>query len=155
MSDTVADIMTDTPIHVTPEEPIKNVARLMRECDVGAVLVTEGDCDVLVGLVTDRDLVVRGLAEDRGGKTYVSEICTPAPVTLRSDDSISEAEKVMRENAVRRLPVVKNGKPVGIVSLGDLAADPSTDSALADTLADISAAPPDHPVPKHKTEHDS
>lgn len=140
MAETVEDIMTRTPIHVTPEESVKNVARFMRECGVGVVLITEGASDVLVGMVTDRDLVVRGLAKGCDPGTQVGELCTPAPLTVRAGDSIVEAERVMRENAVRRLPVVRNGKAVGIVSLGDLVVERDPSSALRE----ISTAPPNN-----------
>ena len=114
-----------------------DVARIMRDEDIGAVLVT--DEDRLRGLVSDRDLVVRALAEgDDPGQTTVASACSDDLVTVGPDDELDVAVRVMREHAVRRVPVVEEGRPVGIVSLGDLAVERDPDSALGD----ISAARP-------------
>jgi CBS domain-containing protein len=110
----------------------------MREQDIGAVLVTEGD--QLRGLVTDRDLVVRLLAQ--GGDLRdkeVREACSEELVSVSPEDEIDRAVELMREHAVRRLPVVEGGHAVGIVSLGDLAVEREPGSALGE----ISAAEPD------------
>jgi CBS domain-containing protein len=91
------------------------------------------------GILTDRDIVVRAIAEGRDpGSTTVGEVCSSDLTTLTPDQSIDDAVRLMREHDVRRLPVVQDGRPVGIVSLGDLAVELDPDSALAD----ISAAPP-------------
>jgi CBS domain-containing protein len=101
--------------------------------------VVEGDR--VVCLVTDRDIVVRGIAEDLDPfSTAIASVCTHDLVTVGPNDSIDTAVRLMREHAVRRLPVVAKGKPVGIVTLGDLAVERDTDSALAD----ISAAEPNN-----------
>ncbi|MGI5164791.1 CBS domain-containing protein [Spirillospora sp. CA-253888] len=137
MASKVKDIMTDSLATVSPQDDIVTVARKMRDEDVGAVLVTEGG--TLRGLVTDRDLVVRGLAGggDPAAK-QVSGCASEATASVSPDDSLETAAKLMREHAVRRLPVVDDGRPVGIVSLGDLAMEKDEDSAVAD----ISAAKP-------------
>lgn len=137
MARKIRDIMTGSPTSVSPELDIVTVARAMRDEDIGAVLVAEGDD--MKGLVTDRDLVVRGLAA--GGdprETKIGGLASSATATIGPDDSIDKAAQIMRERAVRRLPVVEDGRPVGIVSIGDLAVEKDTDSALAD----ISAARP-------------
>ncbi|MFJ9906306.1 CBS domain-containing protein [Streptomyces sp. NPDC101152] len=133
----VSDIMTADPVTVEPQTSVTAVARLMRDRDLGAVLVTDGDR--LRGLVTDRDLVVRALAE--GGdleQTTVAGACSDDLVTVAPDDDLDRAIRLMREHAVRRVPVVDHGRPVGIVSLGDAAMERDPESALGD----ISAAKP-------------
>ncbi|MBQ0889287.1 CBS domain-containing protein [Streptomyces sp. RM72] len=131
MTQYVRDVMTGDPVTVEPLTSVTAVARLMRDRDLGAVLVTEGDR--LRGLVTDRDLVVRAVAG--GGdpeQTTVAGACSDDVVTVRSDEELDHAVRLMREHAVRRLPVVDDGRPVGIVSLGDLAMERDPESALGD-----------------------
>ncbi|MET7455262.1 CBS domain-containing protein [Streptomyces sp. NPDC005574] len=127
----VSDIMTAAPVTVRPQASVREVARIMRDQDLGAVLVT--DDDRLRGLVTDRDLVVRSLAE--GGdpeRTTVADALSGDPVTVTPEDDLDHAVELMREHAVRRLPVVEDGRPVGIVALGDLAMERDPESALGD-----------------------
>jgi CBS domain-containing protein len=134
MATKIRDIMTGSPTAVRPELDIVTVARAMRDEDIGAVLVA--DDDKMYGLVTDRDLVVRGLAA--GGdpsSARVGKLCSDVTATVGPDDSLDTAAQRMRESSVRRLPVVENGRPVGIVSLGDLAIEKDSDSALADISA--------------------
>lgn len=137
MSQYVRDIMTGDPATVEPQASVTAVARIMRDRDLGAVLVTDGAG--LRGLVTDRDLVIRSVAQ--GGdpeRTTVAGACSDDMVTVRSDDELTHAVELMREHAVRRVPVVDDGRPVGIVSLADLAMERDPESALGD----ISAARP-------------
>ncbi|MGW0336247.1 CBS domain-containing protein [Streptomyces sp. NPDC003011] len=137
MTQHVSDIMTSAPVTVEPQTSVTAVARIMRDQDLGAVLVADGD--QLRGLVTDRDLVVRALAE--GGdpeQTTVAGACSDDLVTVAPEDDVDHAIELMREHAVRRLPVVESGHPVGIVALADLAMERDPDSALGD----ISAARP-------------
>jgi CBS domain-containing protein len=137
MAQHVRDIMTSDLVTVEPQASVTSVARLMRDEDLGAVLVTDGDD--LRGLVTDRDLVVRALAD--GGdpeQTAVAGACSGDVVTVGPDDELDLVIRLMREHSVRRIPVVDHGHPVGIVSLGDLAMERDPDSALGD----ISVAEP-------------
>lgn len=91
------------------------------------------------GLITDRDIVVRAIAEGRDpGSTAVRDVCSSDVVTVTQEQDLDEAIRLMREHDVRRVPVVQDGRPVGILSLGDVAVEREPDSALAD----ISAAPP-------------
>ncbi|GAA3043526.1 CBS domain-containing protein [Streptomyces glomeratus] len=139
MTRQVRDVMSRGAVAVEPMTPVARVARLMREQDVGDVLVTY-DRD-LFGVLTDRDIVVRAMAGDRDPNTVTAgSVCTRPPViTLSPDDTTDHAVELMRRHAVRRLPVVESGGcPVGIVSLGDLAASEDPRSALAD----ISTADP-------------
>jgi CBS domain-containing protein len=137
MAQHVRDIMTSAPVAVAPRTSVSDVAHRMRDEDIGAVLVTEGD--ELRGLVTDRDLIVRVVAEDKNpSDTTVQSACSPDLVTVSPDDEVGRAVQLMREHALRRLPVVEGRKPVGIVALGDLAVERDPGSALGD----ISAAAP-------------
>ncbi|MFB9465904.1 CBS domain-containing protein [Streptomyces cinereospinus] len=137
MAQYVRDIMTGDPVTVEPQTSVAAVARIMRDQDLGAVLVTDGDH--LRGLVTDRDLVVRSLAD--GGdpdEITVAAACSGDLITVRPDEELDHAVELMREHAVRRIPVVEEDHPVGIVSLGDLAMERDPESALGD----ISVAKP-------------
>jgi CBS domain-containing protein len=134
---TVRDIMTPDPVACPADATIGEAAELMRDRGIGDVLV-ERDGE-LMGLLTDRDIVIRGLAEGLDASSTVESVCTPRLVTVEPDAPVAEAVEMMRSMAVRRLPVVDQGRPVGIVSLGDLALELDARSALAD----ISAAEPD------------
>jgi CBS domain-containing protein len=139
MADTVRDLMAESPAKVQPSDSVEDAAKKMRENDVGALLVVEDD--ELKGIVTDRDIVIKAVAEgDKPGKAKVEDVCSSDTTTIEADASIDDAIAKMREADVRRLPVVEDGKPVGIVSLGDLAIERDEDSALAD----ISAASPNN-----------
>jgi CBS domain-containing protein len=131
------DIMTQKPVTVKATDTIVAAGRSMRDGNIGDVVVV--DDGRIQGILTDRDIVVRAIAEGRDpSRTTVGEISSREPTTLRPDDSIEEAERIMREQAIRRLPVVENGRPVGIVSLGDV----EMARTPASTLGEISAAPP-------------
>ncbi|MGW7195324.1 CBS domain-containing protein [Streptomyces chryseus] len=133
----VREVMTAAPVTVGPQTSVAEVARVMRDEGIGAVLVAEGD--ELRGLVTDRDLAVRIVAREGNiGDYSAADACSDELITVSLDDDLGRAVSLMRRHAVRRLPVVEDGLPVGIVSLGDLAAVRDTDAALAD----ISAADP-------------
>lgn len=139
MADTIQDVMTPNPRTVETESPLRQAAEIMRDQDVGSVVVTEGD-DVC-GIVTDRDLAVRAVAAGRDpNETKVAEVCNRDVVSLSPDQSVDEAIRLMRDENIRRLPVLEGGRAVGIVSLGDVAIARDPDSALGD----ISAAPPDN-----------
>jgi CBS domain-containing protein len=137
MARKVREIMTPAPVSMAPTESVSAAARAMREHGIGTVLVA--DNGQLRGMVTDRDITVRVLAESRDpASTLLTDICSRDVVALAPDDDVSEAIRLVCERAVRRIPVVDDGHPVGIVSIGDLALDRDSDSALAD----VSAAPP-------------
>lgn len=137
MARSVNEVMTHDPQTVDAGDTLAEAARVMREADVGPVLVLDGGR--VAGILTDRDIVVRAVADGRDPQsTHVREACSADLVTLTPDQSIDDAVRLMREHDVRRLPVVQDGRPAGILSLGDLAVERDTDSALAD----ISAASP-------------
>src|ERR671919_1939777 len=133
----IRDVMTPNPSCVSPEDSIQNAARIMRDMDTGAVPVVENGRPV--GIVTDRDIVVRGVAEDGQLNRPVREIVTGSVVCASPDMSTREAADLMSEHQVRRLPVVENERLVGIVSIGDLAVKEGKDRRIGDTLQDISA----------------
>jgi CBS domain-containing protein len=126
---TVRDIMTPAPVGVYYSQTIGEAARVMRDAQVGAVLVVnEG---ALAGVVTDRDLVVRGLADDLAADAPVGPLCSGDLVGVAAEASLEQAQQLMREHAVRRLPVISEGQVVGIVSMGDIAITAEGDSPLA------------------------
>lgn len=129
MGQTVSDIMTKALVALSAGDTVREAARRMREANVGAIVVQKHGN--LFGIVTDRDIVVRCLAH--GGDCdaiRLEDICSAELATLRPDDDVDHAVRLMRDKAIRRVPVVKNGKAVGILSLGDLALERDPFSAL-------------------------
>ncbi|MGH3251691.1 MAG: CBS domain-containing protein, partial [Trebonia sp.] len=110
-------------------QTIGETAQIMRDSQVGAVLVV--DDGALSGVVTDRDLVVRGLAAGAGPDSPVGPLCSGELVGVAAGADVEQAGRLMREHAVRRLPVITDGQVVGIVSIGDLAVSADVDSPLA------------------------
>jgi len=136
MPECVRDVMSTELKTVEPDASVAEAAKNMKESDIGAVPVIEDG--KLRGLLTDRDIVVEVVAAGKDpDDVKVSDIATSDLKTLEPDASIDEALKTMREGKVRRLPVVEDDKPVGIVSLGDLAVEREPKSALGE----ISEAP--------------
>jgi len=129
--------MNTSPTTLPGYETVTAAARLMEAENVGDIVVL--DNHTIRGLVTDRDIAVRAVARGLDPKdTHLEEICSDEPVTVESSMSLNKAADVMREHAIRRLPVVDDGTLVGIVSLGDVAVRQDPDSPLGE----ISAAPP-------------
>jgi len=139
MAQTVNEVMTADPRTVDMGAPLAEAAVQMRDADIGAVLAVDGG--EVKGIVTDRDIAVRAVAEGRDpATTPVSEICTSEVVTLTADQSVDDALRLMQEHDVRRLPVVQDGRAAGIVSLGDV----SKERDSGETLADISTSSPNN-----------
>lgn len=133
----VRDIMHRSVCLLDGEATVVDAAGAMRDRDIGDVLVRCRDGSI--GIVTDRDLVVRAVANGQEpSSTAVEEVCSRNVAALHPDGTVADAVRLLRELAIRRVPVVENGEPVGIVSIGDLAMNREPGSALAD----ISAAPP-------------
>ena len=124
---TVADVMSKNPKSVEPDDSIEEAARCMKEADTGAVLVVDGD--ELKGIVTDRDIVVNAIAEGNSD-AKVEDVASTDTTTIEPGAALTDAIEKMRDAKIRRLPVVDDGEPVGIVSLGDLAIEADDDSAL-------------------------
>lgn len=138
MPQSIREVMTSNPVILPATTPVADAACRMKDEGIGDVLVVDGN--ELRGLVTDRDIVIRAVADGRDTTTTtLADVCSPTPlVTLAPTDDVDDAVRLMSTSAVRRLPVVENGQAIGIVSIGDLAMERDPQSALAD----ISAAAP-------------
>ncbi len=137
MAETVRDVMTKNPASLASDATVLDAARLMRDRDIGDVLVT--DSGAIRGIVTDRDLVVRVLADGRDpAKTRLAEVVSQEIETLPPTASVEEAVDLMMKRALRRIPVVEYERAIGIVAIGDLAVGRDPHSALGQ----ISAANP-------------
>ena len=136
MAEDIRSVMTSNPATLESSATIAEAAKLMDQRDIGNVLLVDGE--TLAGIVTDRDIAVKAVAKglDPASAT-VGEIATKDPATVSPDQDVTKALEVMREKAVRRVPVVEDGKPVGIVALGDLSGHSQSD----ETLERISEAP--------------
>jgi CBS domain-containing protein len=138
MADHIRDVMTQNPQTLPASATVREAAETMRANDIGDVIAID-DRGGILGIVTDRDIAVRVVAEGRDPRaTRIEDIASRELTVVSPDDPVERAVELIRERAVRRLPVVKRGKTVGIVSIGDLAIERDSGSALAD----ISAAPP-------------
>lgn len=134
----IREVMTPDPLSVSSGTSVAETARLMRDHDVGHVVLVGAD-GKLGGVLSDRDIVIRVVADGRSPEeTTVSAVSSGSITSISPSASANEAADVMREHAIRRLPVVDGDDVVGMVSLGDLAVHLDPESALAD----VSAAPP-------------
>ena len=137
MAQLVRELMAEPVVTVTADATLTDAARMMRDADIGDVIVVKKTKPV--GVLTDRDIVVRSVAENRTpGTVTAGEICTTDVVSVGPDAEISQAIALMRRAAVRRLPVTEMGELVGVLSLGELAIERDETSVLAD----ISSAEP-------------
>jgi CBS domain-containing protein len=132
----IREVMTSNPRCVSPDDSIQNAACIMRDEDTGAVPVVENGR--AVGILTDRDIVVRAVAEGGQLNGPVRGIVTENLVWASPDMSTREAAELMSEHQIRRLPVVENECLIGIVSIGDLAVKEGKDGRVGDTLQHIS-----------------
>lgn len=136
MPQSIRDVMTPSPRAMDARASVQEAAKAMLDNDIGDVIVCDGD--TVCGIVTDRDIAIRTVAHGKDpAATKLGEICSEDLTSLSLDDTVDDAVRLMREKAIRRIPVLDDGKPVGVVSIGDLAIDLDADSALAD----ISKAP--------------
>ncbi|MBJ7610532.1 MAG: CBS domain-containing protein [Candidatus Dormibacteraeota bacterium] len=136
MTRTVRDLMTPYPTTVPAGTSLADAARMMRDQDIGALIVAT---DSGPAILTDRDMVVRAVADgENTSVTSVESICSRDVVSVSPDDDADQAVAMMRDRAIRRLLVLEGGDAVGMLSVGDLAIDRDRGSALAD----ISSAPP-------------
>ncbi|HEX2403143.1 MAG TPA: CBS domain-containing protein [Acidimicrobiia bacterium] len=137
---TIDEVMTKNPLTVDESAPVSEAARMMRDANIGDVLVTRSDGTVC-GIVTDRDLALSVVAEGNDpASMVVRDVCNHTIESVASSDPVGKAVQVMSERAIRRLPVIDEGTLVGIVTLGDLAIERDPQSALAN----ISEAPPNN-----------
>lgn len=140
----VRDVMTPNPECVSEKDSIRDVARIMKDQDTGVVPVVDGRR--IIGLITDRDIVVRGLAEGKNLENVrVNELMTKSVRSVREDASVNEALELMSNAEIRRVPVVNgNNELVGIVSLGDIASQGNQDGKVGRAVESISEAPPNN-----------
>lgn len=137
MPQKIRELMTPDPVVLPGTESLTAAARAMRENNIGAVLVARDGRGI--GILTDRDIVVRALAAGRSpDTTHLEDVASTAVTALSPDDDADRALAVMRERALRRIPVVDGDRPIGILSLGDLAIERGEGTVLAD----VSAAAP-------------
>ena len=140
----VGEVMTANPDCVSGRDSVIDAARIMRDSDTGVVPVLEGK--KVIGLITDRDIVVRGLAEGKNlENASISELMTKQVRTVRDDASVNDALELMNSAEVRRVAVVNaSDELVGIVSLGDISIKSDKDTKVGQTVESISGAPPNN-----------
>ncbi len=133
----VQQIMTPDPEYLAPTATLRDAAYMMKGLDVGSVpVINEGR---LIGIVTDRDIVIRGLAGNRSFESQISEVMSKDVSTISPGDDVEKAYKLMEDEQIRRLPVVDDsGKLVGMVSLGDLATRAEDPDKAGEALEEIS-----------------
>jgi CBS domain-containing protein len=138
----IRDVMTPNPCTVSPNDTVQRVAQMMREEDTGAIPVVENGR--VLAVVTDRDIVVRVVAEGGAFNGPVRDIASTDVVTVTPETSTKDAEALMSDRQIRRLPVVENDRLVGIVSLGDLAVKSGHEQRVGATLEQISEGVKEH-----------
>ena len=133
----VREIMTTSVESVPPETDLVMVARRMKELNVGSIPVVENER--LIGIITDRDIVVRVVAEGRSPQgEQVGNCLTPDPRTISPDADVREAAELMSREQIRRLPVVEGTRLVGFLAIGDLAVETGRDKLVGNALEQIS-----------------
>ena len=138
----VSDVMTTEVDTVRPDQQARDAARFMLQANAGSIPVTDGG--LLIGMITDRDIAVRGVALGYGPDTPVSELMTSGVVSAHADEGVEDAARRMSEAQVRRLPVIDDHQRlVGSVSLGDLARQ-AGEPAAASALEGVSAPGTQH-----------
>lgn len=143
-SQKVSDFMTRDPECVSEKDSIRDVARIMKDKDTGVVPVVDGK--KVLGLITDRDIVVRGLAEGKDmANAKVTDVMTRDVRSVREDATVSEVLDLMSSSQVRRVPVVNSSQElVGIVSIGDIATESDSAGKVGRAVEEISEAPPNN-----------
>jgi CBS domain-containing protein len=132
----IRDVMTPNPRTISPDDTVQSAARIMQAEDTGVVPVVSNGR--VLAVVTDRDIVVRVVAEGMPISSHVESIASHDVICATPEMSTREASDLMSENQIRRLPVVENERLVGVVSLGDIAVKEGRDSRTGDTLQSIS-----------------
>lgn len=133
----VRDIMTKDIAYINPLSPITEAAQLMQKHNVGSIPVC--DKSGVIGIVTDRDIVVRNVAHGTDPKsTKVQDVMTSQVTTASPEMDVNDAARIMTQSQIRRIPVVENNFLVGMVSLGDVATEPRYDEEASDALSEIS-----------------
>ena len=142
---TCADVMTMDPVSCLPDEKISDVALLMKAQDIGPVLIVDSEVDQrLVGIITDRDIAIRHVAEGHTSTCRVSDHMTSRIKTVREDDDLSDVEEIMADEQIRRVPVVdEDDHLVGMIAQADIARQDSSRD-VGETVRDISRHGGDH-----------
>jgi CBS domain-containing protein len=140
----VRDVMTANPETVSQQDNVLQAARIMRDANTGFVPVVDGR--KIIGLITDRDIVVRGVADGKNiSDTQVSDLMTRSVRSLGEDDSVDDALNLMSSAQIRRVPVVNSANDlVGIVSMGDISTNTNRDGKVGKAVENISEAPPNN-----------
>lgn len=139
----IRDAMTRDVRMVRPDQTVREAAQLMAQMDIGALPVQ--DSDRLIGMITDRDIAVRGVAEGKSGETRVRDVMTNEIKYCYEDQTVEEVTRNMGEQRIRRLPVMNRDKRlVGILSLGDLAREESSQDEAGEALCGISRPGGEH-----------
>lgn len=133
----VKDVMTTDVRCINESTAIQDAANEMKNLNVGSMPVCDSN-DKILGIVTDRDIVINGLTQGLQSSDTVSKVMTINPVTVTPDTSMEDATNLMSQNQIRRLPVVNEGKVVGIVSIGDIAVRDRLVDKAGNALSDIS-----------------
>ncbi len=133
----VREIMEQEVSFCKTDDSLKDVAEMMRTRNVGSIPVCDGNKH-LIGMVTDRDLVIRGYAYQKDGSAKVNEVMSEHLYQVSPDATLQEASDMMADHQIRRLPVTADGKLIGILSLGDLSLDDMSDQSAGQALEQIS-----------------
>lgn len=133
----VKDVMTKNVVCVTPQDTVEKAAKLMNDYNIGSIPVCEGK--KVVGIITDRDIVLRCVSQSKDTKQFVADCMTRNPVTADPYMDVNVAAKMMSERQIRRLPIIDNNNLVGMVALGDFAVQPNLKDNAGEALKDISA----------------
>lgn len=132
----VKSVMSKSVASLTPDDTIDKAAQVMMENNIGSLPVCQQG--KIIGMLTDRDISVRAMANKASASKTVRDIMSSNPVTASPDMDIEDVSRIMSERQIRRIPVVENNNVVGIVSLGDLAINPKSNSQAGDALSSIS-----------------
>ncbi|NLC84836.1 MAG: CBS domain-containing protein [Ruminococcaceae bacterium] len=137
----IKDVMTKTVTCIKHDASVYEAAEVMRDLDVGSLPVCDAD-QMLIGMVTDRDIVLRSVAmREDITKQPVQDIMTVDPLTGDPEMDIDEANELMSKNQIRRLPIMKDNRLVGILALGDLAIKPDLKTEAGEILSEVSEQP--------------
>ncbi|ACB84250.1 CBS domain-containing protein [Natranaerobius thermophilus] len=132
----VRDVMTSEIFSVDKGENVSRAAQIMRETNIGVLSVHDGEN--VVGMLTDRDIAIRNVALENSVNVPCEEAMTADVISCSPENSVEEAADIMAKYQVRRLPVIENGKLVGMVALGDLATENQTKDEAGQTLSQVS-----------------
>jgi CBS domain-containing protein len=136
--ETLRDIMTTDVTYSNPQDPVMQAAQKMKQLNVGSIPVCDANQNV-IGMITDRDICLRCVADNLPNSTPVQQVMSQNVVTASPDMTVDKAAHLMSERQIRRLPVVENGKMVGIVAIGDLATRHPSAEEAGHALSDISS----------------